>query len=128
MDPIAITAATLVAKWAAEGLVKEATKSAWAGLQKVYVAVRAKFTGDEDSSEVLQRLEQKPSSEARIRELAELLDERVKAEPAFAQELTHLVEEAGKQPESASFLTEVMDNAKVGKIVNIATIHGDVHF
>jgi hypothetical protein len=128
MDPIAITAATLVAKWAAEGLVKEAAKSTWEGFKKVYEAVRAKFTGDAESTEVLQRLEQKPTSEARTQELAEVLDQRFKAEPAFAQELSRLVNEAGQQPTTASFVTQVMDNASVGKITNIETIHGDVHF
>lgn len=128
MDPIAITAATLVAKWAAEGMVKEAAKSAWEGLKKIYDAVRVKFTGDKESSEVLQRLEQKPASEARTHELAEVLDERLKADPAFAKELRHLVEEAGARPATSSFVTQVMDNARVGKITNIGTITGPVNF
>ncbi len=128
MEPIAMTVATLVARWAAEGLVKEAAKSTWEGLKKVYEAVRAKFTDDAESTEVLQRLEQRPTSEARTQELAEVLDQWVKNEPAFAQELHRLVDEAGQQPATGSFVTQVMDNAKVGKITNIETIHGNVRF
>ena len=128
MEPIAIAAATLVAKWAAETVVKEAAKSAWSGLTKIYEAVSKKFSGDDESKEVLNRVEQKPTSEGRVRELAEVIDERIKADPSFAQELARLVQEAGKEPASAGFVTQVMDNAKVGKIVNIDTIHGDVHF
>lgn len=128
MDPIAITAATLVAKWAAEGMVKEAAKSAWEGLKKIYDAVRVKFTGDKESSEVLHRLEEKPTSEGRTKELAEVLDERLKADPAFAKELRDLVKEAGTQPATSSFVTQVMDNARVGKVINIETIYGGAKF
>jgi len=127
MEPIAIAAATLVAKWAAEAIVGEAAKSAWAGLTKIYNAVKDKFAGDQESTEVLDRLEQKPNSQGRVTELAEVLDKRMKADPNFAKELASLVKEAGQDPGSGSFVTQVMDNARVGKIVNIGSA-GNVSF
>jgi hypothetical protein len=127
MEPIAIAAATLVAKWAAEAIVGEAAKSAWAGLTKIYNAVKNKFAGDQESTEVLDRLEQKPDSQGRVTELAEVLDKRMKADPNFAKELASLVKEAGQDPGSGSFVTQVMDNARVGKIVNIGSA-GNVSF
>jgi hypothetical protein len=128
MDPISIAAATLVAKWAAESLVKEAGKSAWEGLKKIYEAVSVKVKGNRDNKEVLQRLEKKPTSEARRAELAEVIDGLVKTDSDFAQQLRRLVDEAGSATTTGSFVTQVMGNAKVGKITNIGTIHGDVHF
>jgi len=121
MEPIAIAAATLVAKWAAEAIVGEAAKSAWASLTKIYNAVKDKFAGDQESTEVLDRLEQKPDSQGRVTELAEVLDKRVKADPNFAKELASLVKEAGQDPGTASFVTEVFGNAKVGKLTNIGS-------
>jgi hypothetical protein len=126
MEPISIAAATLVAKWVLEGVGKEAGAQAFEGLKKVYDLVRGKLTGDKDSSEVLDRLEGKPESQARALELAELLDERVKTDPSFAEELRQAVAEAEKSPASSSFVTQVMGNAKVGKITNIGTAR-DVH-
>jgi hypothetical protein len=76
---------------------------------------------------VLDRLEQKPDSQGRVTELAEVLDKRMKADPNFAKELASLVKEAGQDPGSGSFVTQVMDNARVGKIVNIGSA-GNVSF
>lgn len=128
MDPVAMAAATLVAKWAAEGMVKEAAKSAWEGMRNIYDAIRGKLSGDPESTSVLQRLEQKPNSEGRRQELAEVLDERIKGDPDFARRLRDLIDKTGTDPALATFVTEVMDNAKVGKITNIGSVHGDVHF
>jgi hypothetical protein len=128
MDPISIAAATLVAKWVVEGLAKKGAEAAWSGLKKVYEVVSSTLASDTDSNEVLKRLEQKPTSEARTQELAEVLDARIKADPSFAQELRRLVQEAGSETATASFVTQVMDNARVGKITNIGTIHGGVSF
>jgi hypothetical protein len=127
MEPISIGAATLVAKWVLEGVGKAAAEKSLGGLKKIYDFVRAKLSTDKTSSEVLDRLEQKPGSQARALELAELLDERVKSDPSFAAELRQAVAEAEKSPASSSFVTQVMDNAKVGKITNIGVVQGDVH-
>jgi hypothetical protein len=123
MDPITMTAATLVAKWCAEGFAKEAGKSAWAGLQNVYNLVRSKLAAKPEDAEVLQRLEQKPTSQARASELVEILDEVIKLDPAFAEELRKRVNAAAEDRFTASFVTEVRDNAKVGKIMNIGSAH-----
>ena len=127
MDPIAISTATLIAKWAAEGVVKEAAKSAWAGLQRIYDVVRSKLSPKAEAVEVLDRLKNKPTSEARTSELAEVLDDLVKSDPDFAEELRQLVDGVEQELSTASFVTQVKDNAKVGKITNIGSAR-DVHF
>ena len=126
MEQIAIIAATLVAKWAAESVVKEAGKSAWGGLQRVYEAVKAKLTPGTEGAAVLERLEETPS-EQRTAELAEVLDKFAKSDKSFAQELRRVVDEAERDAATASFITEVRDNAKVGKITNIGSA-GIVNF
>jgi hypothetical protein len=126
MEPISIVAATLVAKWFLEGFGKAAGEQAFSGLRKVYDFVHGKLSGDEGSTEVLDRLQQRPSSQARALELAEMLDERVKTDPNFAEELRQAIAEAEKSPASSGFVTQVMDNAKVGKITNIGVVQGNV--
>ncbi|HVG17756.1 MAG TPA: hypothetical protein VNI02_01795 [Blastocatellia bacterium] len=127
MESIAITAATLVAKWLGESVVKEAGKSAWTGLQRVYEAVKAKLVSDHEGGEALERLTAKPSSQARASELAEVLDALVKSDPEFAAELRRVIDAAEQDPATASFVTEVKGNARVGKITNIGSA-GDVRF
>jgi hypothetical protein len=75
----------------------------------------------------LERLEAKPDSQARTAELAEVLQPRLEADPPLAAELTRLVEQAKAEPQTASFVTTVQDNARVGKLTNIGQITGDVH-
>jgi flavin-dependent dehydrogenase len=128
MDPIAIASATLAAKCVIEGFAKEAGKSAWGALTKIYDAIRARLAGSEDSIEVLQRMETKPTSQGRITELAEVLDEYIKADSSFGEVLQRLVKEAGSHEETSSFVTQVMGDARVGKITNIGTVHGQVRF
>lgn len=121
MEQIAIVAATLVAKWAAESVVKEAAKSAWSGLQHVYQVVKSKVISDANAAEVLERLENKPTSEARAAELAEVLNDLLKSDPSFADELRKVVSRAEQDSATASFVTQVRDNARVGKITNIGS-------
>jgi hypothetical protein len=127
LDPLSIAAATIVAKWFAEGAVKEVGKAAVGGLKKVYDVVQARLS-DHSGATAIARLEEKPTSEGRALELAETLDDQVKTDPRFKSALQAAIEEAGKSPERGSFVTQVMDNARVGKITNINVVHGNVTF
>jgi hypothetical protein len=129
MDPasLAITVAILIAKRAVEAAAGEAGKGMWASIAKLHDTLRVKFRGDSDVEETMERLEAKPTSEARASELAEVLQSRFQADPGLAAELLRLVEEAQANPTAASFVTTVRDNAQVGKIVNVQSA-GDMHF
>jgi hypothetical protein len=129
MDPatLALTAAGLLAKKALEAAAGKAGEGAWAGLGRLREAIWAKFRGDPEATEALERLEAKPDSQARTAELAEVLQPRLEAEPQLVAELTRLVEEAKAEPQAAAFVTTVQDNARVGKLTNIGQITGDVH-
>ena len=129
MDPasIALTVAGLVSKKALEAAGGKAGESSWAVLGHIADAVRAKFRGDQEVTETLDRLEAKPESQARTTDFAEVLIPRLEADPRLVAELTRLVDQAKANPQTASFVTSVEDNARVGRITNIGQITGDVH-
>jgi hypothetical protein len=130
MDPatIALTAAGLLATKALEAAGGKAGEGAWAALGRIADAVRRRFGGDPEVTEAVDRLEAKPTSEARTAEVAEVLGDRLQADPSFAQELERLIEQAkAASPQAASFVTTVQDNAQVGKLTNIGQVSGDVH-
>lgn len=129
MDPatIALTVAGLLAKKALEAAGGKAGEGAWAALGRIADAVRRRFGGDSEVTETLERLEAKPASQGRTQELAEVLQPRLEADPAFAAELARLVEQAKTEPPVASFVTTVQGNAQVGKLTNIGQVSGDVH-
>jgi hypothetical protein len=128
MDPatLAFTAAALVAKKALEAAGGEAGETAWQALGRITQTIRGWFAGDQEATETLDRLEAKPQSQARTAELAEVLTPRLEADPRLVAELTRLVDEAKADPQTASFVTTVQDNARVGGIANIGQITGDV--
>jgi hypothetical protein len=129
MDPatVALTAAGLVAKQALEAAGGEAGKTAWQALGRIAQTIRGWFAGDQEVTETLDRLEAKPESQARSAELAEVLTPRLAADPRLVAELTRLVDQAKRDPQTASFVTTVQDNARVGRITNIGQVTGDVH-
>ena len=129
MDPatLALTAAALVAKQALEAASGEAGKTAWHALGRIAKAIRGWFASDREATETLDRLEAKPESQARTAELAEVLTPRLEADPRLVAELTRLVDQAKADPQTASFVTTVQDNARVGRIISIGQITGDVH-
>jgi hypothetical protein len=129
MDPVtlALTAAGLIAKQALEAAGGKAGEGAWAGLGRLAQTIRRRFAGDHEVTETLDRLEAKPTSAARTTDLAEVLGPRLDADPGLVAELTRLVEQVKGDPQTASFVTTVQDNAQVGKLTNIGQVSGDVH-
>jgi hypothetical protein len=129
VDPgtVALTVAGLLAKKALEAASGKAGEGAWAALGRIADAVRTRFRADPEITEILERLEARPTSEGRTQELAEVLQERLVAEPSFAAELARLVEQAKAEPQTAAFVTTVQDNAQVGRLTNIGQVTGDVH-
>jgi hypothetical protein len=129
VDPatLALTAAGLLTEKALEAAGGKAGEGAWAGLGRIREAIWARFRGDREVTETLERLEAKPDSQARTAELAEVLQPRQAADLQPVAELTRLVEQAKAEPQTASFVTTVQDNAQVGKLTNIGQITGDVH-
>ncbi len=124
IDPITTAAAALLAPYltkAGEEVAKQAGDAAWQMAASLYQAIRRKFTKDQDAyaQQTLQRLEEQPTNEARQAALADVLNEKVQADPSFAQELKGLVQDTTQTQGINQFLTQVYGNAQVEKIVNI---------
>jgi hypothetical protein len=122
MDPatVALTTAVLIGSKAAATLASEAGEKAYAAITRVYETVVKRFGSDEEVHEAISRLEDKPQSDARTAELAEVLRERLASDPKFAGELADLLRES-TGPEASSFVSTVVDNASVGRVTNLGS-------
>jgi hypothetical protein len=127
MDPLSLSVAALLAK-ALGGAAEEAGQGAADALGRLVAAVRRRFAGDEGAQSALTAVECAPADEASTRTLAEAI-ERASADGdgKFRAELEKLVGEAERDPRVGQFITEVRENAQVGKIVNIGSAR-DVSF
>ena len=126
MDPLAIAAATLVAKAAVEGAATKAGESSWSILSKVGGWLRDRFSHDDDHDGIaaLDEVEDVPDSPTRVEALARHLDTRIRADTGFQEELTVAMDQAGAiGGEVGAFVVNVRDNAKVGKIVQIGVVN-----
>ena len=105
-----------------ESIAKKAAERIWDKAEALYQAIRQKFTRDQDAyaQQTLERLTEQPTSDGRQAALAMILTEKANSDPAFAQELLRLVQEIAQDNTAPQFLTQVYDQAQVGKIVNIA--------
>jgi predicted membrane chloride channel (bestrophin family) len=124
LDPMTTAAAALLAPYVAkvgEEVAQKAGDAAWQMAASLYQAIRRKFTKDQDAyaQQTLQRLEEQPTNEARQAALADVLNEKVQADPSFAQELKRLVQETTQTQGINQFLTQVYGQAQVEKLVNI---------
>ena len=127
VDPISTAAVALLAPYlakAGEEIAQKAGDAVWKMAESLYQAVHRKFSADKDTyaQKTLQRLEEQPTNEARQAALADVLNEKVNSDPSFAQELKQLVQNTTQTQGINQFLTQVYDNARVNKIVNIGQI------
>ncbi len=126
IDPLSLSVAALLAR-VLGGAAEEVGRGASDALGRLVVAVRGRFAGDEQAELALAAVERSPADEARAEALAVAIAEHMSAAPAFREEVEELVAEAERDPRINQFVTEVRDNAQVGKIVNIGQA-GDVSF
>jgi hypothetical protein len=125
MDPVTLglVAAAVVAKAALEQVGDRAGQAGWSGLRAVSARLRGWFAaeGREQGVAALEVVEAAPDSELAVQRLAVEVTEVVRDRP-LAEELQRLLEEleADGGAAVASFVTEVRDQARVGRIVNVA--------
>ena len=126
MDPLAIAAASLVAKAALEGAAKKAGEGGWSALSKVGGWLRDRFShdGDDDGLAALDKVEGVPDSPSRVQVLARHLDARIGDDAGFQSELGVTVDQVGAVGgEVGAFVVHVRDNARVGKIVQVGVVN-----
>jgi hypothetical protein len=125
---VAIAAASLLAARLGEGFAGEAGKSAWGAAKRLAELVRSKFAGDPDAMTALDGLQTGPPDPARIRAVAEALQNHAERDETFRAALRALVAEAEGHGSGPTALTEISGNARVGKVATIGDVQGDVSF
>jgi hypothetical protein len=89
--------------------------------------IKARFAQDDEMSRTMALFADNPAAFETA--LASVLAARLKDDPGFASELQTLLAEAVADEATATFLTRVYGQARVGKIINVGKIDArDVHF
>jgi hypothetical protein len=106
------------------GEAKAPGGAAGAAVAALYQAVRRRFAADRDDDAtrtlaVLAVLAARPASPGRRAAVAEVLEDKGRADPAFARELADLVQRAGQDRSVTEFLTQVYGAAWVEHIRTI---------
>jgi hypothetical protein len=94
VEPLAIAAATLVAKGMLDGATNEMGKGVVAVVRKTIDYVRGKFNQDAEATAALTMLEARPADDIRVQLFAQVLDSRIRQDQEFARSLTNLIAEA----------------------------------
>lgn len=115
---VALAAATLIGKKLADVSADQAAHSLWAGVHRIYDAVRARFRRDPEGQKALERLDAEPQDSGRTRELAEVLQARMNEDRAFAQEVRSLVKQAQEDPRIAAMVIMVGTNSRAERITS----------
>ncbi len=126
-DPISVAAVAMIAPYlakAGEAAASKAGEAVWQAAESLYHKIHAKFSHEHDiyAEQTLQRLEDQPTNEERQAALADVLTDKLQADPSFAQELQQAVQGAAQTQGTDQFLTSVHDNAQVDKIINIGQL------
>jgi hypothetical protein len=99
-------------------------------IQDLYRVVCGKLSGDHDSSAIkaLDELTRQPADPQPQATLAALLARHAQADPDFALELARLVGTATQDASVVSVVNVVSGDARVGKIVTVRDVSGDLTF
>lgn len=130
MDPVALglTVAGLVAKKALEKAGEQAGAAGWGMLGRVSQRLRDWFADrdEPDGVRALELVEAAPDSQRAVEALAAEVTRTAEADPAGARQLEGLVGEihAAGDARVTTFVNEVRDHARVGRIIQVA---GDYH-
>jgi hypothetical protein len=127
IDPIATTAVAFLVPYlvkAGEEIALKAGDAVWNMAASLYQAIHHKFTKDQDvyAQQTLKRLEEQPTNEARQAALTDVLNDKIQADPTFAQDLKQLVQNTSQTQGITQFLTQVYDHGQIDKIINIGQL------
>jgi hypothetical protein len=125
-DPLTVTAVALLASKTLEGVGGEAGKSAWSGLGRLASAVRRKISRDDGAEAQLDRVTSGNGTAVDLEALASVIEDHIRVDATFREELSNLITEAQRDPTASQFLTVVTGGGQVAKIANIGHVHGNV--
>lgn len=117
MDPVTAVAAAgvaLMAKGALESVGQEAGRSGWGGGARLVERIRARFRGDTDAQNALNRLTRTPGDETAQQELERVIAAHMLRDRSFEDEMRRLVDEAvNAQGRGAQVNAALIKNAQV---------------
>lgn len=123
MDPVTAVAAAgvaLVVKGALETAGQEAGRSGWAGGTRLIERIRARFRGNADAENALERVTGSPDDESAQQALERQLAAHMLLDPDFEAEIRRIVDEAvaAQGRSGAQISAALIKNAQVfnGKI------------
>ncbi|MGW3316063.1 hypothetical protein [Streptomyces fungicidicus] len=127
IELVAATSSVLLA----QGFLAEAGKSAWQGTTALLDTIRRRFQGNNNAESTLENLEQDPRNEAVMARMTHWLTAAMLEDAQFFSTVRNFVEQAPSPSVNSEVIAKVYNNyqnAKIGKIVNVETVHGDLNF
>lgn len=128
IETLAATVAAILAISSRDSIAGSLGEAAGRQVRRIRELVSTRFRGDARAEPALQAVDEAPTDEARVAALAAAVREHLAADPVLLAELTRLVSEVEKDPQAATFVTNVSGSAHVDKVTNIHDIHGNVTF
>ncbi|WP_298562493.1 hypothetical protein [Streptomyces luteogriseus] len=123
---IAAGVAALLAQSAGEEFARESGRAAWERIRGLLQSVRATLAGDARGAAVLAAADVDPQNESALQDLAGELQQRARADEAFASLLAEIVRVSRENPRAGHITVE--GQAQVGKIVSMGNVQGNVTF
>ncbi|WP_410611575.1 hypothetical protein [Amycolatopsis sp. lyj-109] len=108
-------------------LVSMAAAAAARAVVGLYTLIKAKFADDPDASAVLMAAEGAAEGSPQVRDLADVLEAKQAADPAFGDRLRAEWAAAGQQAETGGVTNQVSGSVG-GNVVQARDIGGDITF
>ena len=131
MEPmtLAMTAAGMLTAYltaAGQAAAKKAGEVAWTKLEGLYTAIKDKLTGNDYGTQALTRLAEQPQSQPRQAALADVLEEQLKTDDAFAAILQRLIAEAKEAGAGTHIEQDLVISGQARDVTQIGNVGGNV--
>jgi hypothetical protein len=130
MDFLSLSAGAIafVAPYLAEGgkeMAKRAGGAVWEKVLSLHRFIGSSLAQDMDSAAILENFERTPGSSSGQAALAEAVSEKLRSNPALANELNRLLREPSTEP-APSIVQSVSISGEAGNVSQIGTVGGSV--
>ncbi|MFE5831631.1 hypothetical protein ACFQ8W_15440 [Streptomyces sp. NPDC056508] len=126
VEAVALAAAALVA----EGALGEAGRATWEGLARMTSLLRSRLPGQQ-AEVALSAVESRPRDEAAQQVLSDRIITAMSVDEDFRAQVEALVSEAQRNETTANVVARSVNDyrgARIGKVVNVDTVNGNLNF
>ncbi|MFG2143639.1 hypothetical protein [Streptomyces sp. NPDC048696] len=129
MEPVtgSVLAALLALKFS-ESLGNRLGEASGAMLGRLASFVKERLHAHDRARRAVERLEAAPEGETERQDAARELQQVLAQEPDLRAKVAEFLAETQDEPEMRRFLVQVSGQAKVGKIVQLGDVQGDISF